>query len=158
MTPRADIVIRRARLSDVPRILELYAEDPLSLHPPRPSERAAYESAFASIEADPRTAIYVAMRDTVVLGTFQSTVLQHLTHGGARVVQIEAVVVSAREQGRGVGTCMMQWALEDARAKGCTRAQLTSQKRRESAHRFYERLGFVGTHEGMKMDLTSSPA
>jgi GNAT superfamily N-acetyltransferase len=148
-----DLVIRRATLTELDAILDLYRDDPLALHPPRAADRPTLDSAFRSIEADPRTAIYVATRGGAVVGTFQSTILQHLTHGGARVVQIEAVVVSSSERGRGVGTTMMQWALEEARAKGCTRAQLTSQKRREDAHRFYQRLGFVPSQEGMKKEL-----
>jgi GNAT superfamily N-acetyltransferase len=148
-----DLVIRSATQADLDAILDLYRDDPLSLHPPQLADRAAHEAAFAFIEADPRTAIHVATLHGVVVGTFQSTVLQHLTHGGARVMQIEAVVVRRAERGRGVGTRMMQWALEDARRRRCQKAQLTSQKRRDSAHRFYEELGFVRSHEGMKMDL-----
>ena len=146
------LVIRRAELAHLPAILDLYADDAFTLSPTAGS-RSAAEAAFAAIETDPRTAVYVATGGNVVVGTFQSTVLQHLLHGGARVVQLEAVFVRSTERGRGVGTHMMRWALEDARAKGCTRAELTSQKRRKAAHRFYERLGFVRSHEGMKMAL-----
>jgi GNAT superfamily N-acetyltransferase len=141
--------IRKARRADLPAILALYADDALSLHPPG-ADPAPYEAAFAAIEADPRTALYVATRDGVVVGTFQATELVQLT---SRVLRLESVHVHSGERGRGVGTFMMRWALDDAREKGCTRAELTTQKRRVDAHRFYERLGFVRSHEGMKLDL-----
>jgi GNAT superfamily N-acetyltransferase len=143
------VTIRPAVRADLPAILALYADDALALHPVG-SDPTPYERAFDDILEDPRTAIYVATRDGVVVGTFHATVLIHLTW---RVLQLESVHVHSSERGRGVGTRMMQWALEDAREKGCTRAQLTSQKRRVDAHRFYERLGFVRSHEGMKVDL-----
>jgi GNAT superfamily N-acetyltransferase len=145
----SSILIRRAVLADLPAVLALYADDALSLHRPG-NDAASYAKAFVEIESDPRTGIYVATRDGLIVGTFQATVLYHLL---AQVMQLEAVHVHSTERGRGVGTAMMRWALADARAKGCTRVQLTSQKRRVDAHRFYERLGFVRSHEGMKVEL-----
>jgi GNAT superfamily N-acetyltransferase len=145
-----EVVIRSATRADLPAILALYAEDPLSLHVPG-SDLGPYAAALAEIDSDPRTALYVATRgDEAVVGTFQATLLVHLM---ARVMQLEAVHVHSSARGQGVGTAMMRWALADARAKGCARAQLTSQKRRVDAHRFYERLGFTRSHEGMKVDL-----
>jgi GNAT superfamily N-acetyltransferase len=146
---RSGVEIRRAKRADLPDVLALYRDDALSLRPPGDDPRP-YEEAFAEIESDPRSAIYVATKDGVIVGTFQATVLRHLT---ARVMHLESVHVHSRERGRGTGTRMMAWALEDARARGCTRAVLTSQKRRADAHRFYEKLGFVRSHEGMKLDL-----
>ena len=143
------VVIRNAMLADLPSVLALYADDALALRRPG-DDTTVYADAFADIESDPRTAVYVATHDGVVVGTFQATVLRHLL---ARVMHVESVHVHSRERGRGVGTEMMRWALEDARAKGCTRVELTSQKRRVDAHRFYEKLGFVRSHEGMKVDL-----
>jgi len=145
----SSIVIRRAELADLPAVLALYADDAFSLHRPG-NDSGSHETAFVEIESDPRTTLYVATRDGVIVGTFQATVLRHLL---AKVMHLEAVHVHSSDRGRGVGTEMMRWALEDARAKGCRRAQLTSQKRRVDAHRFYERLGFVRSHEGMKVEL-----
>ena len=143
------VAIRRAVRGDLPAILALYADDALALRRPA-GDSSLFEATFAEIESDPRTAIYVATRDGVVVGTFQTTVLRHLL---TRAMHLESVHVHSSERGRGVGTEMMRWALDDARAKGCTRVELTSQKRRVDAHRFYERLGFVGSHEGMKVEL-----
>jgi GNAT superfamily N-acetyltransferase len=143
------VVIRKAVLADLPAVLALYADDALAIRRPG-GDTTVFEEAFADIESDPRTAIYLATRGGVVVGTFQATVLPHLL---AKVMQLEAVHVHSSERGRGVGTEMMRWALQDARRRGCTRAQLTSQKRRVDAHRFYERLGFVRSHEGMKVEL-----
>jgi len=145
----ASLVVRTAVNADLPAILDLYADDALARRRPE-GDPSVFEKAFAEIESDPRTAIYVATREGVVVGTFQATVLVQLL---TTVLQLEAVHVHSSERGRGVGTEMMRWALDDARAKGCTRVQLTSQKRRVDAHRFYERLGFVRSHEGMKVDL-----
>jgi GNAT superfamily N-acetyltransferase len=143
------VVIRKATLADLPAVLDLYADDALAMRRPG-DDIQVHAAAFAEIDSDPSTAIYVATSDGVVVGTFQATVLRHLL---AKVMQLEAVHVHSSERGRGVGTEMMRWALGEARARGCTRAQLTSQKRRVDAHRFYERLGFVRSHEGMKVEL-----
>ena len=72
---------------------------------------------------------------------------------GARVAQLESVHVAAPRRGQGIGNAMMQWAIEEARAAGCNRVQLTSHKSRTDSHRFYHRLGFVASHEGMKLFL-----
>jgi len=80
-------------------------------------------------------------------------VLRFLTRAGGRVALIEAVMVSRASRAQGVGTEMMRFAIDEARRLGCVRVQLTSQKRRTRAHRFYERLGFERSHEGMKLKL-----
>src|SRR5581483_9518986 len=88
-----------------------------------------------------------------VAGTFQLTIIQGLMYRGARTAQVEAVRVAADLRGRGIGEAMMRWAIAESRCRGCLRLQLTSNKARGDAHRFYERLGFRRTHEGMKLDL-----
>jgi len=145
----APLEIRPATRADLASLLALQADDALSLHAPGP-DSAPYERALDDILADPRTVIYVASRAGAVVGTFQSTLLRHLT---GKVAHIEAVRVTSGERGHGTGTAMMRFAIEDARAKGCAKVSLTSQKRRVDAHRFYERLGFVASHVGMKLDL-----
>jgi GNAT superfamily N-acetyltransferase len=124
-------------------------DDELSLHPPC-GDPTPYEAAFDAIEGDPRSALYVAECGEGVVGTFQATVLEQLT---GRVRQLESVHVHSSVRGRGVGSALMRWALSDAKARGCKRVQLTTQKRRVAAHRFYARLGFSASHEGMKLDI-----
>jgi GNAT superfamily N-acetyltransferase len=104
--------------------------------------------AFDAIANDATASLFIAVDAGRVVGTFQINILRHLTQGGAPVAQIEAVVVARASRGQGVGTAMMRFAIEEARRLGCTRVQLTSQKRRDRAHGFYERLGFARTHEG----------
>lgn len=72
---------------------------------------------------------------------------------GTLVAQVESVRVDAGERRRGIGAEMMRWVIGEARRRGCSRVQLTSNKSRKDAHRFYARLGFVASHEGMKLDL-----
>ena len=151
--------IRRATAADVALIVEFLHEDVLGAgrEDPGPPLPAAYLDAFAEIDADPRTSLFIAELDGERVGTFQFTVLRHLTHHGARVAQIEAVHVATRHRGRGIGEAMMRWAVDEARRRGCQRAQLTSDKRRADAHRFYLRLGFTNSHEGMKLPLPPDP-
>lgn len=144
-----DVRVRRAARADLPAILGLYADDELSLHPPA-GGASLYEAAFDAIEGDPRLALYVAEWGSGVVGTLQATVLEQLT---GRVMQLESVHVHSSVRGRGVGTALMKWALSEAKARGCKRVQLTTQKRRVDAHRFYARLGFSASHEGMKLDI-----
>ena len=89
----------------------------------------------------------------VVAATFQISYLPGLSRRGSWRSQIEAVRVSGGLRGQGVGALMMEWAIEQARERGCSLVQLTTDKSRTSAHRFYERLGFVASHEGMKLTL-----
>lgn len=86
-----------------------------------------------------------------IVGTLQLTFIPYLTFGGSLVAQIEAVHVAPHRRGRGIGESMMRWAIDQAIQRKCHRVQLTSDKRRKDAHRFYERLGFAATHEGMKL-------
>jgi GNAT superfamily N-acetyltransferase len=146
-----DVVIRRAEQQDIPAILEVYAQDELSTWPKQTV--ASVAEAFDEISRDPDAALYVATAAGDVVGTFQMNVLRFLTRAGGRVALIEAVMVSRSSRSQGVGTRMMRFAIDEARRRGCVRVQLTSQKRRTRAHRFYERLGFERSHEGMKLKL-----
>jgi GNAT superfamily N-acetyltransferase len=83
----------------------------------------------------------------------QATLLVHLGSRGAKSLQLENVHVAAALRSRGIGRLMLEWAIERARLQGCARVQLTTNKLRKDAHRFYERLGFVASHEGMKLPL-----
>jgi ribosomal protein S18 acetylase RimI-like enzyme len=93
-----------------------------------------------------------------VVGTLQLTLLHHLSHRGATRAHIESVRVASHLRGRGVGHELVEWALARAGERGARLAQLSTDKTRADAHRFYESLGFRATHEGMKLSLVEDPA
>lgn len=130
-----------ARGADTPPL------DPATLNDPR------YRAAFDEIVGDPRQRLVVAERDGEVVGTLQITIVPGLPRFGMRRGLLENVHVRADQRGNGVGTAMVNWAIEQCRAAGCGMVQLTSNKRRLDAHRFYGRLGFEQTHEGFKLFL-----
>ncbi|WP_232661170.1 GNAT family N-acetyltransferase [Pseudonocardia sp. TRM90224] len=147
-------VVRRARRDDLAELVAMLADDPLGAareHAPS----AAYGSAFERIDADPNQllACLTTDPDGRVVGTLQLTVIAGLSRGGALRGQIEAVRVHSEHRGRGVGTPFLQWAVEELRLRGCVMAQLTTDRSRVDAHRFYERLGFVDSHRGLKLAL-----
>ena len=149
-------VLREARPEDVPAIVELIAADQLGATRDGvrdDSDRAAYEQAFRAIDADPAHLLLVAESDGQVVGTMQLSFLPGLARRGALRAQIEAVRVAESTRGSGLGAGMMTWAIDEARRRGCALVQLTSDKSRTDAHRFYGRLGFVASHEGMKLRL-----
>ena len=112
-----------------------------------------YEAAFAAIDRDPNQILIVGEIDERVVATMQLSFLPGLSRRGAWRAQIEAVRVSSDLRGRGIGEAMMRDAIARATAHGCSTIQLTTDKRRADAHRFYERLGFEASHEGMKLLL-----
>jgi GNAT superfamily N-acetyltransferase len=145
------MTFRSATKDDVPAIVALLADDAISAG--REGDVDAYWAAFADIEADPRNHLVVADIDGEVVGTLQLTFIPGLSRMGAERAQIEAVRVSSAHRGRGLGHQMIEWAIGEARRRGCGLVQLTSDKRRGDAIRFYESLGFTATHEGMKLSL-----
>lgn len=152
------LVFRRARRADVAEIVRLLADDPLGRERERYTEPLpeAYYAAFAAIDADPRHQLVVAELDGAVVGTLQLTVLPSLSFQGRPRAQVESVRVDERLRSRGIGRALMLWAIERARAAGCHVVQLTTHATRADAHRFYERLGFTGSHLGMKLELESA--
>ncbi|HXF50230.1 MAG TPA: GNAT family N-acetyltransferase [Dehalococcoidia bacterium] len=149
--------IRDATAADLPCIVDLLQQESLGderREDPGPPLPDAYVRAFEAIEADPRQRLLVAEVGGEVVGTFVFIVIPNLSYRGRPVAQVENVVVDEPWRGRGVGEAMMRWAIEEARRAGCFRVQLTSNKARKDAHRFYERLGFVATHEGFKLYLS----
>jgi GNAT superfamily N-acetyltransferase len=150
-----EVTFRAARRDDVPAILGLLAEDPVSARREHVGEEvdAGYWRAFELIDADPNNALIVAERAGEVVGTCQLTFTPSFSRGGAERMTIEAVHVRGDQRGRGAGGAMMRWALDQARERGCGLAQLTTDKRRTDAYRFYLGLGFVDSHEGMKLTL-----
>jgi GNAT superfamily N-acetyltransferase len=148
--------LRPARAADVPALVALLAADQLGAT--RDGVRdgadlAAYTAAFEAIDADPAHILVVAESAGEVVGTLQLSFLPGLARRGALRAQIEAVRVADAARGGGLGGAMIGWAIEEARRRGCALVQLTTDKSRTDAHRFYQRLGFVASHEGMKLAL-----
>jgi GNAT superfamily N-acetyltransferase len=148
-------LFRAARAEDLPAIIALLAEDVLGAtrEAPGPPPDPAYAAAFAAIAADPNQLLAVAEVAGEVAGTLQLSFIPGLARRGAWRGQIEAVRVAARHRGAGLGAEMFAWAIGQCRARGCSLVQLTTDKARADAHRFYERLGFRATHEGYKLAL-----
>lgn len=149
-------LLRRARRDDLGALVALLAADALRANDDSdaPERRAPYEAAFDAIDRDPAQTL-VAVEDDAgdVVATMQLTMLPGLARGGATRMQVEAVRVAASARGHGLGSAMMRWAIEDARSRGAALVQLTSDARREEAHRFYGRLGFSPSHVGFKLFL-----
>ncbi|MDH4031279.1 MAG: GNAT family N-acetyltransferase [Chromatiales bacterium] len=148
-------IIREAVEGDLPAIVELLADDPIAAQresalDPLPS---AYRAAFAEIAADARQTLLVAEMDGAVVGTLQLSVIPNLTYEGRRRAQIEGVRIAADRRGRGVGRHLMERAKELAVGAGCHVLQLTTNRQRPQALHFYERLGFVDSHHGLKLYL-----
>jgi GNAT superfamily N-acetyltransferase len=149
-----EVVFRIAGRADVPAILELLENDEISRsRMVSETTDAALWQAFEAIDADPRNELVVADDDGEIVGTCQLTFTPSLSRRGSERMTIEAVRVRSDRRGAGLGRLMMLWALERGRERGCGLAQLTTDKRRGSAHRFYTALGFSATHEGMKLTL-----
>ncbi|HEV2636548.1 MAG TPA: GNAT family N-acetyltransferase [Actinocrinis sp.] len=153
MTPQAELSFRRARREDVPALIDLLADDPLGRNRETPADPAPYYAAFEEIDGSPAQYLAAVESDGEVVGTLQITVIPNLGRGGMKRCLIEAVHIRPDAQGRGLGTRMMQWAIDYAREAGCGMVQLTSHRTRTDAHRFYERLGFEDTHAGFKLYL-----
>lgn len=147
------LTLRRARKGDLPQILALLADDQLGATRESADDLTPYERAFDAIDADPAHLLVVGELAGEVVATFQLSYIPGLSRRGSWRAQIEAVRVSGALRGQGVGALMIQWAIDQARQHGCSLVQLTTDKSRAAAHRFYERLGFVASHEGMKLTL-----
>jgi GNAT superfamily N-acetyltransferase len=149
-----EVIMRRARAEDVDDIVAMLADDSLGATRERPGD-PGYARTFQALDADPGQLLAVAEVDGEVVGTLQLTFIPGLSRVGATRAQIEAVRVRADRRGSGLGKRMIDWAVAEARARGCVLIQLTSDASRTEAHRFYERLGFVRSHVGMKRSLRS---
>lgn len=147
------MIIRRATADDVPAIVALLADDDLGASRESPEDLAPYRRAFEAVDSGDREVLVVAERDGEVVGTLQLTLLAGLSRRGAWRAQIEGVRVARTARGEGLGERLVRWAVGEARSRGCALVQLTSDKSRADAHRFYQRLGFVASHEGFKLPL-----
>jgi GNAT superfamily N-acetyltransferase len=150
------VTLRHAVAADVPEIVELLAADQLGSTRDGitcPADLAAYRAAFAIIDRDPAHLLLVAQADPGIIATMQLSFLPGLARRGALRAQVEAVRVYEAYRDRGLGAAMLTWAINESRRRQCALVQLTTDKSRISAHRFYQRLGFAATHEGMKLIL-----
>lgn len=150
-----EVTFREATATDLPQIVRLLADDPLGATRETLAEEIpeAYVSAFAAIEKDPNNHLIVADVAGTVAGTLQLTYIPGLTYTGGERAQIEGVRIAADERGRGLGQAMITWAIDQARARGCRVVQLTTDRQRPDAIRFYQKTGFRPSHMGMKYHL-----
>jgi len=147
---------RNAVAGDLPAIVKLLADDDLGAmrerdEDPLPKE---YRDAFAAMERQGANSVILAIDNGEVIGCLQLAFIPGLARLGMTRAQIEGVRVDRRYRSRGVGEALFQHAIERAREQGCGLVQLTTDRARGDAHRFYERLGFESSHLGMKLDLT----
>ena len=149
------MIVRDARREDVPAIVRLLADDALGQIRERAVEPLpeVYWRAWAAIERDPNNRLVVVEEAGEVVGCLQLTFIPGLSRLGAERAQIESVRVSSRLRGAGLGKQLFDWAIAEARAHGSRIVQLTTDKARTEAHRFYAELGFKATHEGLKLEL-----
>jgi ribosomal protein S18 acetylase RimI-like enzyme len=151
----SDMIFRSATQSDLPAIIALLADDDLG----RQREDVTlplnqnYQDAFAAIERDPNQLLVVVELQGGLAGCFQLSFIPGLSRGGVWRAQIESVRVAASHRGHGLGRQMFEWAIAECRSRGCGLLQLTTDKSRKDARRFYESLGFTASHEGMKLSL-----
>ncbi|MGW3358801.1 N-acetyltransferase family protein [Streptomyces bungoensis] len=148
-----DLEIRRATAEDLPAIVGMLADDPLGALRESPDDLTPYVAALERLNADPNQRLVVAVREGQVVGTLQLTVIPGLSRKGATRSIVEGVRVHADERGGGLGTRLIEWAIEESRRQNCQLVQLTSDNSRTDAHRFYERLGFTASHVGFKLQL-----
>lgn len=147
------VTFRAATEADLPAIVRLLADDGLGRGREDLSEplNPRYREAFRAVDSDPNQLLVIAERAGAVAGTFQLSFIPGISRLGSWRGQIEAVRVAGSERGTGLGGQMMEWAIAECRRRGCSLVQLTSDKARGDAHRFYERLGFQASHEGFKL-------
>jgi GNAT superfamily N-acetyltransferase len=150
-----NIRFRRANVTDLRTIVEMLADDQFGLQREDPQFPIAseYQKAFTEIEADSNQLLAVAEDAGFVVATLQLSFIPGLARKGTWRGQIEAVRVASSHRNSGLGQLMIEWAITQSEEKGCGLIQLTTDKLRPDAHRFYERLGFKATHEGYKLTL-----
>lgn len=148
-----DLEVRAVVADDVPAIVGMLADDPLGAQRESPDDLAPYLTALERLAADPNQHLVVAVREGRVVGTLQLTIIPGLSRRGSTRSIIEGVRVHADERGSGLGTQLIEWAIDESRRQNCQLVQLTSDATRTDAHRFYERLGFEASHVGFKLPL-----
>lgn len=154
----AVIQFREAKREDLPEIVRLLSDDPLGCQresdiTPLPE---SYYSAFESIDRDSNNELVVAESADAVIGTLQLTFIPYVTYCGSWRALIEGVRIDRSFRSLGIGEKLISWAVERSEQRGCHMIQLTSDRKRPEAIRFYEKLGFVSSHEGLKLYLPSN--
>lgn len=149
------LTFREACREDVPGLVAMLADDALGAQREQNTDPLpeSYYQAFASIDDDPHNELVVATIGETIVGMLQLTFIPYLTYRGGWRALIEGVRVTSDQRGSGLGRKMLEWAIARAREKGCHLVQLTTDKSRPDALRFYETLGFIPSHEGMKLHL-----
>lgn len=150
-----NLKFREATRKDLPEIVRMLADDFLGAtreryENPLPEN---YVKAFEEIEADKNNELIVAEKDGEIVGTLQITFIPSISLLGGKRATIEAVRVDEKYRGQNFGKELILWAIERAKAEDCLLVQLTTNAERKDAHRFYENLGFKGSHLGMKLYL-----
>ncbi len=145
--------MRSAREADVPTLVDLLVQGALVADKEEPGNPEAYGDALAEVRSAPGCDVLVAEVEGSVVGMCQLVLFRHLEAAGGRCAEIESVHVHPSWRGRGIGGVLLEAAVSRASSAGCYRVQLTSNKERSAAHRFYERHGFAATHEGYKRVL-----
>ena len=148
------MIFRKAKRNDIPKIIEMIVDDDLGKTRDQFQIPLSdnYYKAFENIDTDQnQELIVVEDADSEIIGTLQLTFIQYLTYGGGMRAQIEAVRICKDKRGLGIGKTLFKWAIERAKSRNVHLLQLTSNKKRSKAIKFYEDLGFEATHEGMKM-------
>ncbi|MGX1166507.1 ribosomal protein S18 acetylase RimI-like enzyme [Bradyrhizobium sp. USDA 372] len=145
------VSIRPARREDVAAIVAMLADDHLGRARERVEDPlpAAYYDAFARVERDPNLTLVVAESAGRVVGCLQLAILPGLSSQGGSRGLLEDVRVAADCRSRGIGERLVQWAVTEAKARGCNLVELLTHQTRVDAQRFYERLGFAASHVGM---------
>jgi GNAT superfamily N-acetyltransferase len=153
-----EVCVREANAKDVASIVALLADDDLgrSRETVTSPVHDSYVCAFEEMQSHPGITELVAASETGVVGCLQLSILPGLARCGSRRALIEAVRVASHCRNRGIGQLLVSAAVDRARAADCAFVWVTSDRRRVDAHRFYARLGFVASHEGMKLTLDSS--
>ena len=147
------LLVRRALPEDLGKILALQAEDSMHYYDEPEQISANQLAAFDEIDADVNHDLLVGELDGQIVTTAHVTWLRVLSADGGLYCQVEAVRTSSSMRGRGIGASLMASIEGEARKRGAARIQLTSNKERTRAHAFYERLGYIASHVGMKKYL-----
>ena len=150
-----NLTLRRARADDLSAIINMLADDALGASREVVADpvHGDYVEAFAAIDTDPNQYLAVAEDGEGIVGCLQLSFIPGLSRRGMWRGHIESVRIHSRARREGYGQVLFEWAIEQCRRKGCGLVQLTTDKSRPDALRFYGRLGFVPSHEGMKLGL-----
>lgn len=147
-----DLIFRDAVRADLQRVVELIADDAVAARRTG-TYGEPHVRGFEAIVASPDNELVVAESEGAVIGVMQLTYIPGISRNGASRLLVEAVRVDSALRGQGIGRLLMEHAHERGRARGCALAQLTSDKQRPEAHRFYRSLGYEQSHEGFKLPL-----